>query len=78
MCTYSMVVGHFHDRFPQFQQFPPALYPDFSELVRKARLYDEMMKQRDCPDPVKEEWQKKLEQFMREKYGMEPSPKPSA
>ena len=78
MCTVSMITGHYQGLFPQPATFPPYLYQDYQELLRKARLYDEMMQQRDCPDPAKEEWQKKLEQFMREKYGLEPSQKPSA
>lgn len=72
MCAVSMITGHYMPQYPSPQTFPQALYPDYSELVRKARLYDEMMKQPDCPDPKKEAWHAELEKYMREKYGMEP------
>lgn len=73
MCVMSMIVGHFQDRWPNYQTFPLPQYPDYSELVRKARLYDEMMKQKDCPDPAKEAWHDALEKFMRERYKLEPA-----
>lgn len=82
MCVLSMVVGHYYERYPFMQPqsapqrlgdyFPPQSYPDFMDLVRKARLYDELNNQKDCPDPKKEEWLKQLESFMRERYGLEP------
>lgn len=72
MCAVSMIVDHFRDRYPSPLQFPQGVYPDYAELVRKAALYDEMMKQKDCPKPEAEEWMKQVEQFMREKYGLEP------
>ena len=72
MCTVSMISQHYHDQYPNHTQFPPAFYPDFAELIRKARLYDEMTKQPDCPDPAKVKWQQDLERFMRERYGIEP------
>jgi hypothetical protein len=74
MCTVSMISGHYMGLHPLPQTFPPAEYPNYQELLRKARLYDEMMKQPDCPDPAKVEWEKKLEQYMKEKYGLEPKP----
>jgi hypothetical protein len=70
-----MISGHYQGLFPQVQQFPPSEYPNYQELLRKARLYDEMMKQPDCPAPEKVEWEQKLEKYMREKYGLEPSTK---
>lgn len=72
MCAVSMIVDHFRDHYPTPQVFPQFIYPDYAELVRKAALYDEMMKQKDCPKPEAEEWMKSLEKFMREKYGLEP------
>ena len=72
MCTVSMITGHYQGLYPDPRYFPPVMYPDYSELVRKARLYDEMMKQPDCPDPKKDAWHKDLENLMREKYGLEP------
>lgn len=72
MCTVSMISGHYQGLYPQPQQFPPLEYPNYRELLRKARLYDQMTKQADCPDPKKVEWQQALEQYMREKYGLEP------
>lgn len=72
MCTVSMVSDHYMERFPNPFTFPPVLYPDYAELLRKAKLYDEMTKQKDCPAPEKIEWQLEVEKFMREKYGLEP------
>lgn len=72
MCSVSMVVGHFKQEYPKVEVFPSALYPDYAELVRKARLYDEMMNQKDCPDPAKEAWHQELVEFMRKEYGLEP------
>ena len=72
MCTVSMVMGHFNQKWPDYRAFPPYQYEDYAELVRKARLYDEMMKQKDCTDPAKEAWHKQLEEFMRDKYGLQP------
>lgn len=72
MCTVSMISGHYMGMYPAPQQFPPEQYPNYAELVRKARLYDEMMKQPDCPDPAKDAWHKDLERLMKEKYGLEP------
>lgn len=72
MCVVSMITDHYHDRYPKWERFPPSDYPDYQELLRKARLYDEMMKQKDCPSREKEEWQKKLEEFMKKQYGLEP------
>lgn len=70
MCAVSMISGHYQGQFPQYQQFPPAMYPDYMELLRKARLYDQMMNQPDCPDPDKAQWQEKLEKFMKDKYDL--------
>lgn len=72
MCTVSMITGHYMPQFPDPRLFPPTIYPDYAELVRKARAYDELMKQPDCPDPAKEQWHAELERFMREKYGLAP------
>lgn len=72
MCTVSMITDHYMQRWPQPNNFPPSHYPDYWELLRKARLYDEMTKQPDCPAHDKVEWQRELERVMREKYGLEP------
>ncbi len=72
MCAVSMISGHYQGIYPDPRTMPSYVYPDFAELMRKAKLYDEMMKQPDCPDPAKADWQKKLEDYMREKYGLEP------
>lgn len=73
MCTVSMISGHYYDRFPEYTTFPPAIYPDYQELLRKAQLYDGLTGQKDCSDPTKAEWEKRLEKFMQEKYGLNPS-----
>jgi hypothetical protein len=68
-----MISGHFQGTYPDLRTFPPVIYPDYSELIRKARLYDEIMKQPDCQDPAKEKWHAELEKFMADKYGLKPS-----
>ena len=73
MCAVSMITGHYRDLYPNIQQFPAPEFPNYAELVRKARLYDEIMRQPDCPDPKKDAWHKDLEQLMREKYGLHPA-----
>ena len=67
MCAVSMVIGHFKDSYPDPAKFPPLWYADYLELVRKAKLYDEMMKQTDCPDAKKVEWSDRLESIMKYK-----------
>jgi len=64
MCVSSMVSQHYFDKYPDPYTFPLYDYPNYQELLRKARLYDEIMKQRDCPDPKKEQWNKELDLFM--------------
>lgn len=70
MCVYSMVSDHFMHQYPSPYTFPPAAYPDMAELLRKARLYDEMMKQPACPEAEKARWVAEVERIMREKYGL--------
>lgn len=72
MCVYSMVSGHHMGLWPQPEQFPPYRYEEYQELLRKAKEYDRMMNQPDCPDPEKEKWEKSLEKYMEEKYGLKP------
>ena len=80
MCVVSMISDHYMDKYPQPAMWPtpnggwtiPKEYADYQELLRKAKLYDEMTKQKDCPAPDKVEWQKALEKFMKDKYGLKP------
>lgn len=72
MCVVSMISDHYHKQYPDHTTFPTVFYPDYAELIRKARLYDELMAQKDCPDPQKALWQKDLEEWMRKQYGLEP------
>jgi hypothetical protein len=73
MCMVSAVTGWGQTSFPNPLDFPHPLYPNYRELVEKARKYDELMKQQDCPNPEKDAWQKQLEQIMEEKYGLKPT-----
>ena len=72
MCVTSMVMQTYFDQYPVPTQFPAHQWPTYQELMEKARKYDEMMKQPDCPDLVKHQWHEELTRFMRERYGMEP------
>jgi hypothetical protein len=72
MCAVSMITGHYQGIYQNPQDFPNSRYHEYSELVRKARLYDEMTRQPYCPDPAKDAWHQALEKFMKEKYGLEP------
>ncbi len=58
-----MVLDHYQKQYPNPFEVPAVIWPDITELLRKARLYDELMKQADCPDPKKEEWLNQLRQF---------------
>ncbi len=79
MCVVSMVTSHYQGQWPNFDRhlhgytIPPVNeYINFQELVRKAKLYDELTKQKDCIDPKKEEWLKDLEKVMLDNYGIKP------
>lgn len=51
-----MVTDTYMRRWPHPASVPPVDYSFLKELIRKAEEYDRIMKQRDCPDPVKTEW----------------------
>lgn len=70
MCAFSMVVGHHQQLWPRPEDFPVQRHNELAELLRKARLYDEMMKQPDCPDPAKEQWLKDLDRYLADTYGL--------
>lgn len=55
-----MVTQHYFDQYPRYQEFPAWKYGDYMELVRKAKLYDELTGQKDCPEPKKQEWHESL------------------
>jgi hypothetical protein len=71
MCVVSMISGHYMQKWPYI---PPTTYPwpqptipewnEYQELLRKAREYDRIMSQPDCPDPAKEDWNKKMSDYM--------------
>lgn len=70
MCVYSMISGHYMEKWP-LPSFPhtwpsPYEWADYEELVRKAREYDRITNQPDCPDPAKEEWEAKMRKLIRE------------
>ena len=48
MCTVSMITGHYQGLFPQPATFPPYLYQDYQELLRKARLEPLVRPLLDC------------------------------
>ncbi len=56
MCAVSMVTQHYYDKYPNPSTFPEWKFGDYFELVRKAKLYDELTGQKDCPEPVKQQW----------------------
>lgn len=72
MCVTSMISGHFQQQWPVPIDFPPFQWPTYQELMRKAKLYDEMTQQRDCQDDEKTKWAKELERVMKERYGLSP------
>lgn len=61
---------------PNIPALPPVWdwkrWDEYQELLRKAKVYDEMMKQADCPDPAKEALMKEIERKLVEKYGLHP------
>ena len=48
------------------QQWDYESWKQFQELLRKAEVFDQLMKQKDCHDEKKAEWYKKLEELMKE------------
>lgn len=63
-----MVTQHYYEQFPRVMEFPVWKYGDYLELVRKARLYDELTGQPDCPEPVKQNWHDQLTLRMKSEY----------
>lgn len=75
MCVVSMVSDHYKRMWPsplEWQQVNNPDYSNYQELLRKARLYDELTKQQDCPAPDKVEWQEKIDKYMKDKFGLVP------
>jgi hypothetical protein len=80
-----MVHGHFQEPFklPQYTApmapLPPVWgwprWDEYQELLRKAKAYDEAMKQPNCPDPNKEALMAEIERKLVEKYGLHPKGK---
>lgn len=60
MCVVSMVTDHYMKRWPQPTHIRPDIYHDIEELIRKARAYDVMTGQPDCPAEDKNEWLRKF------------------
>lgn len=75
MCVTSMITDHYMQQWPTPVQFPHFEWPNYQELMRKARLYDETMQQPDCPSDAKTAWALELERVMRERYGLTPLPR---
>ena len=61
MCVVSMVTQHYWEKFPQPSLFPINQYKDFMEILRKAKEYDKIMNQPDCPEFEKAEWLKQVQ-----------------
>lgn len=68
MCVVSMISQHYFDKFPSIPQFPYTTYLEYQELLRKAKLYDEMTGQKDCIEEQKDKWSKELSDYMRKTY----------
>ena len=60
MCVVSMITEHYWRQYPNPVYYPRDKYRDMEELIRKAREYDRIMNQPDCPDPVKADWYKQV------------------
>lgn len=74
MCVTSMITQHYMQQFPQPLTFPVFEWPNYQELLRKAKLYDEMTGQKDCPDDAKTQWALELERVLKDRYGLTPEP----
>lgn len=86
MCVVSMISDWGRQKWPRPDPwlFPPTTLPriptpqeyrDYQELVRKAREYDRIHQQPDCPDPEKLKWQAWLDGQMRARSGLTPTEK---
>lgn len=65
MCVVSMITQHYWEKYPNPYQFPIYRYGEMQELLRKARLYDELTGQEDCIEPAKDAWLQKVEIVMK-------------
>lgn len=55
---------HYEEKpFPEY--WNPPNYKEYKELLRKAKLYDEMTKQPDCEKPELKDFDRKLDELMR-------------
>ena len=63
MCVVSMVTDHYMQRWSVPQYIPPTILRDIEELIRKAREYDKLTGQPDCPEGAKRDWLTELEKL---------------
>lgn len=64
MCVVSMVTDHYMQQWPTPSHMSPSIYRDIEELIRKAKDYDRIHNQPECPAPDKQKW---LEDFWASK-----------
>lgn len=62
MCVVSMVTDHYQRQWPNPTHISPETYRDISELIRKAKEYDRIHSQPECPDAIKQKW---LDEFAK-------------
>lgn len=86
MCAVSMVTDHFRDKWPPAllttqQQVPYVAPPpqltweqwsEYQTLKRKAAEYDARTGQAHCEKDGVADWEARVEQVLRDRYGLEP------
>lgn len=65
MCAVSMVIGWGQQQWSTPDVFPPSFHPRYLELIERAKEYDKLNNQPDCPDESKDRWLKMLDQHMK-------------
>jgi hypothetical protein len=71
MCIVSMIYDYHRDRFPEPEWWTIPKYDHFKELLKKGEEYDEKTDQKDCHDPEKAKFLKVIEDYLKEKYGID-------
>lgn len=65
MCAVSMITGTFQQMYPQPNFFPPAIYPDFSEILKRLKAIDDKLGLADCQDAEKKKWMEAVDARMK-------------
>jgi hypothetical protein len=69
MCVVSMI-HQYHEQFPK-EWWTPNKFEQFKDLTQVVEKYDEATGQKECLDPEKAKFLKVIEDYLKEKYGLD-------